>query len=82
MMRWHKASRRFVERFHQALRTRPVWFFSSGPPDGSAVAKQIPPVQAVSNVSLRSWTPRATSPSAAASLQSPEGSWLGGWPAR
>ena len=44
MLRWHRDARRFVRRHRAALRQRPVWLFSSGPLDDSAVAKDIKPV--------------------------------------
>ena len=43
---WHREARRFVKRQARALRTRPVWLFSSGPLNGSA-ADAIPPVPQV-----------------------------------
>jgi menaquinone-dependent protoporphyrinogen oxidase len=42
--RWHRDARRFVRRQTPALRDVPVWFFSSGPLDDSATAREIPPV--------------------------------------
>ena len=45
--RWHKAARRFVKRHTAELRQRPVYFFSSGPLDGSATQREIPPVRGV-----------------------------------
>jgi menaquinone-dependent protoporphyrinogen oxidase len=44
--RWHRQARRFVKRHTGSLRERPVWLFSSGPLNGSAV-EQIPPVPQV-----------------------------------
>jgi menaquinone-dependent protoporphyrinogen oxidase len=41
--RWHADARRFVRRHAAALRSRPVWLFSSGPLDDSADTKDIPP---------------------------------------
>ena len=35
--RWQRDARRYVARFRSDLRKLPVWFFSSGPLDGSAV---------------------------------------------
>jgi menaquinone-dependent protoporphyrinogen oxidase len=43
--RWHKDARRFVKRHTAELRSRPVYFFSSGPLDDSATSKVIPPVK-------------------------------------
>lgn len=43
---WHRQARRFVKRHATALRTRPVWLFSSGPLNGSA-DDAIPPVPQV-----------------------------------
>ncbi|RKH69790.1 flavodoxin domain-containing protein [Corallococcus aberystwythensis] len=45
--RWHRQARRFVHRHVQALRERPVWFFSSGPLDDSASRERIPPTAQV-----------------------------------
>ncbi len=44
--RWHRSARRYVRRFARALRTKPVWMFSSGPLDDSALAG-IPPTAQV-----------------------------------
>ena len=41
--RWHTDARRFVWTHREALRTVPVWFFSSGPLDDSADRGEIPP---------------------------------------
>ncbi|MER6032963.1 flavodoxin domain-containing protein [Streptomyces sp. NPDC001835] len=41
--RWQKNARRFVRRHRRDLAGRPVWFFSSGPLDPSASARDIPP---------------------------------------
>lgn len=43
-MRWHKDARRLVRRHAGELRHRTVYFFSSGPLDDSAAARDIPPV--------------------------------------
>lgn len=45
--RWHKDARRLVKRHRNALLGRPVWLFSSGPLDDSAIATDIPPVRQV-----------------------------------
>ncbi|WP_445519803.1 flavodoxin domain-containing protein [Streptomyces sp. NEAU-174] len=45
--RWQKDARRFVRRHRRALATRPLWFFSSGPLDASALERNIPPVSGV-----------------------------------
>ena len=45
--RWHHDARRFVKRHANELRARPTYFFSSGPLDDSAAAKEIPPVKGV-----------------------------------
>jgi menaquinone-dependent protoporphyrinogen oxidase len=45
--RWHKTARRLVKRRADALRSIPVWLFSSGPLDDSAVSEDIPPVGVV-----------------------------------
>ena len=47
--RWHKDARRFVKRHRNSLVGRPVWLFSSGPLDDSALASDIPPVRHVAN---------------------------------
>lgn len=49
MNRWLRAARRFVATHADALRTRPVWLFSSGPLDGSATEHPIPPTRSVAN---------------------------------
>ena len=49
-MRWHKDARRFIRRYGTALEKMPVWLFSSGPLDDSAVAEEIPPVGFVRKV--------------------------------
>jgi len=45
--RWHKDSRRFTKRHRDSLVGRPVWLFSSGPLDDSALSTDIPPVRHV-----------------------------------
>jgi menaquinone-dependent protoporphyrinogen oxidase len=45
--RWHPAARRFVKGHARELRERPVWLFSSGPLDDSAVTEDIAPVPVV-----------------------------------
>jgi menaquinone-dependent protoporphyrinogen oxidase len=45
--RWQRDARRFVKRNTDALRTRPVFFFSSGPLDDSATQHEIPPTRQV-----------------------------------
>jgi menaquinone-dependent protoporphyrinogen oxidase len=47
VFRWHGDARRFVKRYRSLLRERPVWLFSSGPLDASAVQRVIPPVRFV-----------------------------------
>ena len=42
MSRWHKDSRRFVRRAAPVLRTKPVWFFSSGP-----IGEESPPAAVI-----------------------------------
>lgn len=42
--RWHKDARRFVKKHTATLRAMPVFVFSSGPLDDSAVTGDIPPV--------------------------------------
>lgn len=48
--RWHGAARRFVLRNRDALRRVPTWLFSSGPLDGSAAHRSIPPVREVESL--------------------------------
>jgi menaquinone-dependent protoporphyrinogen oxidase len=48
--RWHKAARSFARRREPALRTMPVWLFSSGPLDGSAASGDIAPVPQVQEI--------------------------------
>lgn len=45
--RWQKAARKFVKRNAKSLRQRPVWMFSSGPLDDSALDGDIPPTSQV-----------------------------------
>jgi menaquinone-dependent protoporphyrinogen oxidase len=51
--RWHKSARRFVLRHAKELRSRPTYFFSSGPLDNSATTKEIPPTKGVSALMKR-----------------------------
>ena len=44
---WHRHARGFVRRNVTALRSRPVWFFSSGPLDDTARTSVIPPIHGV-----------------------------------
>lgn len=44
---WHWDARRFVQRHAEQLRTLPVFFFSSGPLDESALERRIPPTRSV-----------------------------------
>ena len=44
---WHKDARRFVKRLRAGLQDRPVWLFSSGPLDDTALGGDIPPVRQV-----------------------------------
>ncbi len=44
---WHKDARTLIKRHLQELRTKPVWVFSSGPLDDSALEKDIPPIKSV-----------------------------------
>ena len=53
MNRWHKAARSFARRREPALRTIPVWLFSSGPLDGSAASGDIAPVPQVQEIARR-----------------------------
>jgi menaquinone-dependent protoporphyrinogen oxidase len=52
-MRWHRDARRFVKHFTKQLRARPVFFFSSGPLDGSASEEDIPPTRQVRRLMAR-----------------------------
>ncbi|MBZ4420989.1 flavodoxin domain-containing protein [Myxococcus sp. RHSTA-1-4] len=45
--RWYRLARRFVHRHAGVLREKPVWFFSSGPLDSSAVEGEIAPTHQV-----------------------------------
>jgi menaquinone-dependent protoporphyrinogen oxidase len=45
--RWSGPSRRFVKQHTGELSTRPVFFFSSGPLDGGATERDIPPIRQV-----------------------------------
>jgi len=47
MGHWRRDARRFVKRNADALRDRPVVFFSSGPLDDSATTQPIPPTKQV-----------------------------------
>lgn len=51
--RWHKAARSFARRREPALRTMPVYLFSSGPLDDSAVSGDIAPVPQVQAIARR-----------------------------
>jgi menaquinone-dependent protoporphyrinogen oxidase len=44
---WHKDAKTLIQRHLQELRTKPVWIFSSGPLDDSALEKDIPPIKSV-----------------------------------
>lgn len=52
-LRWHPDARQFVRRHEEELRSRPTWFFSSGPLDDSAAATVIPPVSRVAELMRR-----------------------------
>lgn len=45
--RWHRAARRYVNRYAKSLRKRPLWLFSSGPLDDAAAKQEIPPTTQV-----------------------------------
>jgi len=47
MYHWRRAAVRFVRRNSRALSSKPVWFFSSGPLDDSAIETEIPPIKKV-----------------------------------
>ncbi|MGO8767421.1 flavodoxin domain-containing protein [Mycobacterium sp.] len=50
---WHRHARRFVRRNASALRELPVWLVSSGPLDGSAEERDIPPTAQVAKLASR-----------------------------
>ncbi|MFP3986681.1 flavodoxin domain-containing protein [Streptomyces sp. E11-3] len=50
---WHRDARRFARRHRRSLTAVPVWLFSSGPLDGSATEKEIPPVLGVRRLARR-----------------------------
>jgi hypothetical protein len=76
--RWHRDARWFVKRHTGALRERPVWLFSSGPLNGSAI-EAIPRYRRCGSCSGGS-APAARSPSVAASPPTPRGSRPARWP--
>ncbi len=51
--RWHRDAGRFVRRNAARLAEVPVWFFSSGPLDGSAEERAIPPTPQVRSLMRR-----------------------------
>lgn len=51
--RWNRDAKRFVKRHVSELRSRPTYFFSSGPLDDSATKKDIPPVKGVQELMER-----------------------------
>ncbi|WP_405595470.1 flavodoxin domain-containing protein [Streptomyces sp. NBC_01410] len=53
MGRWHRDARRFARRHRHALAGRPLWLFSSGPLDPSALERDIPAVRGVRQVERR-----------------------------
>jgi menaquinone-dependent protoporphyrinogen oxidase len=53
MNRWHRDAVRFVNRHAAALRSQPVWFFSSGPLDHSARSGDIAPVAQVNALAAK-----------------------------
>lgn len=53
MNRWHKAARSFARRREPALRTLPVFLFSSGPLDDSAASGDIAAVAQVQEIARR-----------------------------
>ena len=50
---WHKDARRFVSRHADWLREMPVWLVATGPLDGSAAEREIPPVPHVRAASAK-----------------------------
>lgn len=53
MFRWHRDARRFIQRNAEALRSLPVWLFSSGPLDDSAATSELPPIAQVERLMTR-----------------------------
>lgn len=51
--RWHREARHLVRHHADALAHRPVWLFSSGPLDHTAVEKRIPPASGVAKFARR-----------------------------
>ncbi len=51
--RWHRGARTFVTRHAAELRQCQTYFFSSGPLDGTAVQRDIPPVRGVADLMRR-----------------------------
>ncbi|MGO8941751.1 MAG: flavodoxin domain-containing protein [Mycobacterium sp.] len=51
--RWHRDARRFVRRNTSELRKLPVWLVSSGPLEGSAEERDIPPTAQVAKLASR-----------------------------
>ena len=51
--RWHRAARSFARRREPALRTIPVWLFSSGPLDETAASGDIAAVPQVQEIARR-----------------------------
>jgi len=51
--RWHKDARRLVKRQSDRLSTLPVWLVATGPLDGSAAERQIPPVAHVKDAAAK-----------------------------
>jgi len=50
---WHKDAKTLIRRHLKELRTKPVWVFSSGPLDDSALEKDIPPIRSVRKLITR-----------------------------
>jgi menaquinone-dependent protoporphyrinogen oxidase len=51
--RWYRGARTFVARHAAELSQRQTYFFSSGPLDGTAVQRDIPPVRGVAELMRR-----------------------------
>jgi menaquinone-dependent protoporphyrinogen oxidase len=51
--RWHRDSRTFARHYADALQSRPVWLFSSGPLDNSADKRELRPVSQVVKIATR-----------------------------
>ncbi len=53
VFRWHRDARAFIHRHRDALLSRPVWLFSSGPLDDSATERDLRPIRFVRRAMIR-----------------------------